>query len=305
VIDLWAKTWRAALAATFLALAATPAAAQQNVADIRGELGALSRQIQEIRAALVATGPARGLPQDPATALQRVDQLEETLRRLTNRVDVLANDLERAVREASNRVEDIEFRLTELEGGDPSLLGRGDQLGGGLSQPTIPPVAAIAPPVAAAPTEPAAPAVAAPSGFPASAAAPADAPQLAVGEKADFEAAREAYEAGRHGEAIRLFEAFLVAYPVGPFSGEAQHLKAEALAAQGDHREAARSYLNTFSGAPDAPTAPKALHGLAVSLAELGQREEACLTLAEVDIRYPGSPVASDVAESRRSIGCR
>jgi tol-pal system protein YbgF len=301
----------AAVVAVGVALPGGAFAAEQSVADIREELTMLSRQVQEIREALVATGPARGLPQDPATAFQRLDQLEDVLRRLTNRVDVLTNDLNRVVQDASNRAEDIEFRLTELEGGDVSLLGRGEQLGGGITQPQVPPVAAItgnqngaaaAQPGFGAP-------VARPGGsvgvFPAPSPGGGETPQLAVGEQADFEAAKAAHEAGRHGEAVTKLTAFIETYPGGPLAVEAQQLKADALAGQGNWREAARTYLDAFSGAPDAPQAPQALHGLAVSLGQLGQTEEACLTLTEVDIRYPGSAVASDVADTRRSLGCR
>lgn len=301
-------TLRSAAAAALIALAAGPAlAADESVGDIRDELVVLGRQIQEIRTALVASGGVSGLSQDPATALQRVDQLEQRLRELTNRVDVLANDLDRVVQDASNRVEDIEFRLTEVEGGDVSLLGQGEQLGGGLteksakpSEPVIPPVAAITGPDAALPTLPP---VITPNA--ASSAVPDMVPQLAVGEQADFDAAKAAFEAGRHEEAVKLLDAFLLDYPVGPLSTEAQAMKGDALAAKGNWRAAARTYLDTFSGAPDAPTAPRALHGLAVSLGRLGQTNEACLTLAEVDIRYPGSAVASDVATTRANIGCR
>jgi tol-pal system protein YbgF len=298
----------AAVVAVGLALPGVALAAEQGVADIREELTVLSRQVQEIRQALVASGPARGLPQDPATALQRLDQLEDVLRRLTNRVDVLTNDLNRVVQDASNRVDDIEFRLTELEGGDVSLIGRGEPLGGGITQPQVPPVAAITGGQSAA--QPGfAPPAAAPGGsvgvLPAPVPDGAEAPQLAVGERADFEAAKAAYEEGRHGEAVTKLTAFIETYPGGPLAVEAQQMKADALAGQGNWREAARTYLDAFSGAPDAPQAPQALHGLAVSLGRLGQTEEACLTLTEVDIRYPGSVVASDVADTRRSLGCR
>lgn len=304
-------TLRNAAVAALIALAAgTALAAEESVGDIQSELVVLGRQIQEIRTALVATGGASGLSQEPATALQRVDQLEQRLREITNRVDVLANDLDRVVKDASNRVEDIEFRLTELEGGDVSLLGQGEPLGGGLTEkaqpaePVIPPVAAITGPDAAAPALPTLPPVISPQTVVPNA-APEAVPQLAVGEQADFDAAKAAFEAGKHDEAVKLLDAFVLAYPVGPLSTEAQAMKGDALAAKGDWRAAARTYLDTFSGAPDAPTAPRALHGLAVSLGRLGQTNEACLTLAEVNIRYPGSAVASDVATTRANIGCR
>ena len=67
----------------------------------------------------------------------------------------------------------------------------------------------------------------------------------------------------------------------------------------------ARSYLDAFSGAPQDPLAPHALYKLALSLGELGQVNEACLTLTEVDSRYPGSEVAGDVAAKRQALACQ
>ena len=100
---------------------AAPAAA---AADARRRQGR-ARRCSTARSSSSATswcGAARpaGLPADPATALTRLDQLEAELRRLTDRVDVLTNDVRRIVDDATNRVGDIEFRLTELEGGDTS-----------------------------------------------------------------------------------------------------------------------------------------------------------------------------------------
>jgi len=250
----------------------------ETVADIRAELGVLSAQIQEIRAALVQTGAARGLPADAAPALTRLDQLEAELRRLTNRVEVLSNDLGRVIAEASNRMGDIEFRLTELEGGDVSLLGAPEPLGGGLTAPAAP-----APPPASALPETGA---------------------LAVTERSDFEAALAAAEAGDQARAAALFESFLATYPGGPLTAEAQFRRGEALAAQSDWRGAARSFLDAFSGTPEGPYAPRALLQLAISLGRLGQTEEACLTLAEIGIRYPGSEVLGAVAGERQALSC-
>lgn len=276
----------AAVAAAALAGAAAgqtegeaPAAAAQGqtVADLRADLEVLNRQIQELRGALVQTGPGSGLPRDPATALTRLDQLEAELRRLTNRVEVLTNDLNRIVTEASNRVGDIEFRLTELEGGDVSLLGQPEPLGGGLT-PVEPPAPSVAPAPGAA--------------------------ELAVGERADFDAALAAAQAGEHAKAAELFGAFLATYPAGPLSSEAQFRRGEALAAVGDVRGAARSFLDAFSGAPEGPFAPDALLRLAGSLSQIGQTEEACLTLTEVTTRYPGSAAAGQVPAQRQAMRC-
>ena len=250
----------------------------QTLADIKAELTVLSGQIEQLRNELVRSGSSGGLPVDPASALTRLDQLEAELRRLTDRVDVLTNDIERIVEDATNHVGDIEFRLTELEGGDTSVLTQPEPLGGGVTRPRPRPIA---------------PAV-----------APEGTGTLVATEQGDFDAAVAAADAGDNAKAAALFATFLQTYPGGPLSTEAQFRRGEALAAQEDWRGAARSFLDTFSGAPQDPLAPRALYQLAVSLGKLGQTDEACLTLTEVDSRYPGSVVAGDVAAERRTLAC-
>lgn len=252
----------------------------QSVAEIRAELEVLNGQVQQLRDELVQRSAARGLPAEPATALTRLDQLQDELRRLTDRVDVLTNDLDRIIQDASNRVGDIEFRLTELEGGDTALVGTPEPLGGGLTRPKPRPV------------------LAAPGG------ADDGAPELAVSERADYDAAVAAAAAGDNRKAADLFGSFASTYPGGPLSSDAQFRRGESLAALGDWSGAARSYLDTFSGAPAAPLAPKALLRLGESLDKLGKRQDACLTLNEVGIRYPGSDVAADVAARQQEFAC-
>lgn len=302
-MSLWRAFGAAGLlvAVTLAAPASGQSASGQSVADIRAEVGVLNAQVQQLRDELVRRGAAGGLPVDPATALTRLDQLEAELRRLTNRIDVLTNDLDRIVQDATNRVGDIEFRLTELEGGDTSLVAPPEALGGGLTAVAPPPPR----PSAAAPGL-AAPDLAAPGGFPAAPAPGAGGgAQLTVTERSDFEAAVAAAEAGDNLRAGQLLRGFLETYPGGPLTSDAQFRLGEALAAQSDWQGAARSFLDAFSGAPEGPVAPRALYRLAVSLAEIGQQPEACLTLTEVDTRYPRSDVAADVAAQRQALGCQ
>ena len=276
-----ARFWAGLGAATIAAGLgfASPAPAAQNVADVRAELNVLNGQIEQLRNELVRSGAAGGLPTDPATALTRLDQLEAELRRLTDRVDVLTNDLDRIVEDASNRVGDIEFRLTELEGGDTSVKPEPAPLGGGITRPKPRP---LAPELAA----------------------PETTSVLAATEQSDFDAAVKAADAGDNAKAAALFATFLATYPGGPLSTEAQYRRGQALAATADWKGAARSFLDAFSGAPQDPRAPHALYQLAVSLGHLGQTNEACLTLTEVDSRYPGSEVAGDVAAQRMTLAC-
>jgi tol-pal system protein YbgF len=277
--------WRTAGAACALMLLVGAPARAENVADIQAELTKLNGQVEQLREELVKVGPVKGLPVAPATALTRLDQLQAEMQRLTNQYDILANDIRRIVEDATNRVGDIEFRLTEIEGGDTSAIGAPAPLGGGLTNSASPlPRGATA------------------TGTEAGGAA---APQLAMSEKGDFDAAVAAQESGDNAKAARLFGTFVATYPGGPLSSEAHLRRGDALSATSDWQGAARSYLDAFSGAPEGPFAAKSLYRLGVSLGRLGQTEEACLTLAEVDSRYPGSEVTSDVAIEQRALNCQ
>ena len=251
----------------------------ETVADLRAQLSVLNGQVQQLRDELVQRGAAGGLPSDPASALVRLDQLESELRRITDRVDVLTNDLDRVIRDASNRVGDIEFRISELEGGDPGASPPTDQplLGGGLTRPMA---------------------------RPRSDADGAGSTQMAVSEQTDFEAAAAAAAQGNHDEAAQLFATFLETYPGGPLADRARLGRADALAAGGQFQTAARAYLDAFSGNPEGEEAPLALKGLGTSLAGLGQTTEACLTFTEVELRYPGTSAAAEATAQRATLSC-
>ncbi|MFT3972440.1 MAG: tol-pal system protein YbgF [Amaricoccus sp.] len=256
-----------------------PGHAAESVADIKAQLTVLNAQIGQLRDELVRHGSVNGLPATPATALTRLDQLEAELKSLTDRVDVLTNDIQRIVGDASNQVGDIQFRLTELEGGDPGPQAvPAPQLGGGLTGPRPRPVA---------PEE------------------PADTGTMAVAEQSDFDAAVAAADGGDNVKAAGMFATFLQTYPGGPLTTDAQLRRGDALSATGDWRGAARSYLDAFSGAPQDEQAPAALLKLGTSLGKLGQTSEACLTLAEVDNRYPDSDAADQVPAAKQALGCQ
>ncbi len=262
-----------------LALSA-PAQAQgraETLADIRQELSVLYVEIQQLRTELSTTGPAGGSGA-AGTLLDRIDAIEAALTGLVARTEELEFRIDRIVRDGTNRIGDLEFRLVELEGGDISQLGETSTLGGGTlpgSMPVLPEGE---------------------EGFASG--------EMAIGEEADFNAAAEAFDAGAHADAARRFEAFLEAYPGSPLSDEAQYLLAQAYKAQGETTRAARTFLNLFSGSPGGVRAPDALFELGVALGDLGQTAEACVTLEEVAVRFPDSPRVADAATARQALGC-
>ena len=249
----------------------------QTLADIRAELVVLKGEIDALKAELNPTGAATG---SGATgpALQRLDTIEAALISLTSKAEVIENRLNRVVSDGTNRIGDIEFRLTELGGGDLSKVPETPPLGGDTG----------------------APAVATPTPAPTT-----DGPELAVSEQADFDRAKEVLGTGDFRGAADLFAAFTQAYLGGPLTQEAHVLRGDALAGLGETANAARAYLEAFSGAPNGSKAPEALFKLGQSLGQLGQGPEACVTLAEVGTRFPGSQPAADAAAAMQAFGCK
>lgn len=247
----------------------------QTLADIRQELSVLYVEIQRLKRELSTTGAPGGVA--GGSVLQRVDAIEAQMQALTSKTEQLEFRINQVVRDGTNRIGDLEFRLVELEGGDVSKLGKTSTLGGDDQGAAAP----ASPPANSADT------------------------QLAVGEQADFDAARTALEGGDAALAAQKFAAFLDAYPGSPLTAQAHLLRGKALAQSGDKPSAARAYLNAFSSEPQGPDAPEALFLLGSALGELGQTQEACVTLAEVGVRFPTSASVEPAHAEMQRLGCQ
>ena len=256
---------------------------QQTLADIRQELTVLFVEIQRLRRELSTTGgPSAAL--GGSSLLDRVNAIEAELTRLTARTEELENRVDRVVRDGTNRIGDLEFRLVELEGGDVSQLGETTTLGGGEL-----------------------PQVATGGGVPlgGTAAVPGDtAGQLAVGEAQDFKAANDAFSAGQFETAAALLQDFNTNYPGSPVAAEASLKRGLALNQLGDTREAARAFLESYSVDPAGPLASRAVLALGTALGQLGSTREACLTLGEIPVRYQGTPEVAEAQAEMARLGC-
>lgn len=259
---------------------AHPAAAQsgdQTLADIRQELSVLWVEMQRLKRELVTTG-APSVNVTGTSALDRIAAIEAALSRMISKAEELENRVNRVVSDGTNRIGDLEFRLCELEPGcDIASLGDTPSLGG---ETGLPPAPAPAP---------------APGGGGA---------EMAVGEQADFDRARAAFEAGDYAAAAEQFQRFTDNYPGGPLNGEAHFWRGEALSRSGDIGGAARAYLDSFSGDPDGIMAPDALLQLGLTLDALGQRQESCVMLGEVTARFPSSAASLEAQSARGQMGC-
>lgn len=261
-----------------LALPLAAPAGAETLADIRVELGQLAADFNSLKAELTATGSMASV--GGGDALQRMDAIEAELSRLTARAEEIELRLNRVVTDGTNRIGDIEFRLCEATPGcDPLNMPATVPLGGGSAAAATP----------------------APSNTPT---ASSGGPELAMGEKADFDRAKEVLGQGDFRSAATLFATFTESYPGGPLTQEAHYLRGEALAQLGETANAARAYLEAYSGDPQGGFAADSLLKLGQSLGTLGQTPEACVTLAEVSLQYPGTMAATQAPIAMQGLGC-
>ncbi|MFT7147967.1 MAG: tol-pal system protein YbgF, partial [Yoonia sp.] len=127
----------------------------------------------------------------------------------------------------------------------------------------------------------------------------------AIGEQSDIAAAQGSLAAGDFRGAVDQLTAFVASYPGSPLTSDANFLRGEALEGLGQMTDAARAYLEAFSGDANGPRAPMALFKLGASLGNIGQAQDACLTLAEVNVRFPGNPAVGLAQSEMQLLGCQ
>lgn len=266
------------LAAVMATAGVAKAQDQQTLADIRQELTVLHVEIQRLKREFSTTGsPAPNL--SGSSILERVDAIEAELQRLTRQTEQLNQRVQSIVSDGTNRIGDLEFRLCELEAnceisGEPTstLGGDGTDAGTAVIAPATPPET--------------------------------DQGELAVGERADFDAASQALAEGDYQTAATLFAQFETSYPGSPLAPEANLKRGHALEGLGDTREAARAFLASFTGDSEGPLAPEALYELGAALGRLGQTDQACITLNEVGARFPSAPAFASATQEMSALGC-
>lgn len=272
----------AALAVLAGAGSGRPAGAE-TLADVRAELDQLAAEFSALKAEMVTTGVSAQT--GGADALARMDTIEAELVRLTARTEDVDLRLNRVVADGTNRIGDIEFRLCEQTPGcDPLSLGQTTPLGAEGS--------------AASGTAQGA------GAGQGSAQGTGTQPELAVGEQADLDRAREVLGQGDFRLAAELLATYAEAYPGGPLIPEAHYLRGEALSKLGETAAAARAWLEAYSSDPQGKVAPDALLSLGQALGDLGQTREACITLSEVTTQFPGTMAATQAPIAMQGLGC-
>lgn len=301
----------ALLASVATLAAAVPAFAQQTEVDRR--LDRMEKQLRETRS-IVFQGRDTGQPvvvkpegPDPAvTALQsRVDDIDQTLRRLSGQVEVANHDLD-GVRRTATGDHDV---VVELRAQLQAINDRLNRMEARMNAP--PPQAEVAPP-----QQPPLPAEDPPRrGRNARAAEATDRAQaedsgvlggpptapVATSEAATYRNALALQDQGDFAGAAQVWQAYIGRYGAGARGREARYRLGETLYVQSDYGQAARAYAEALKGWPKAAWAPDATVKLGSALQQLGRRDEACSVVGEFETRY-GLAAPAAVKSRARSV---
>ncbi len=117
-----------------VALAGPAMAQNMTLEDIRADITILSQQLEDLRAELSTTGSTNLTAREAASARVQIDGISADLRAALGRVQALEIKVQKVIDDGTLRIGDIEFRLTELEGGDVSVSPPTVPLGGSVSQ---------------------------------------------------------------------------------------------------------------------------------------------------------------------------
>ncbi|MFQ5566313.1 MAG: hypothetical protein ACE5EU_08125, partial [Paracoccaceae bacterium] len=153
--------------------------------DLRYRLSVIDAELADIRARLGVVPPAGGGGAAATGAgsdvMLRLDRLEAEIRQLTGKIEQMDFEQRRVAEDAARRFGDIEFRLTELEGGDISILEPVQPLGGGDTGPVV-----------------------------------AVGPEVSISERGDLDRAIEDVKQGRFDLGEDRLRNFLTTYPGSP-----------------------------------------------------------------------------------------
>lgn len=243
-------------------------------------------------------GAAGAAGASPATARLevRMSQLEQDLRSVTGRMEDISFQLRKLDDRLDKLAADMEYRLSQVKNGD-----NGTAAAGGGDAATV---AAGGGAVAGTPR-------AAPPAMDGDVAgAPAAGQQTAtLSPKTPREQYARAFaqlERRQYEEAAAGFSAFLKANPTDPLADNARYWLAETYYGRGDYGRSAELFLDAYEKSKTGPKAPDTLLKLGLSLAGLDKNKEACASFRELGRAFPNAPdaVRDRAAQESKRLSC-
>lgn len=232
---------------------------------------------------------------DPAVEQlrQRVEQLENDLRRATDRAEVLGaqlSDARRVADEANERGKKLETEnatlLHRIENLEDASGGAVSVSGGSASLPLPSQSAGLSTNASPAPA-PAAPAV--------------DLAALPQDEEGFFNSAHALLLGGDFPASQQAFTSYLAKFPKGAKAADAQYYLGESLLYQDNFADATGAYAKLIKSYPNSPNAATGMVKLARAMRGMGKTGDSCKTLDMMSKQFPkASAVAKQMAAQER-----
>jgi tol-pal system protein YbgF len=232
-------------------------------------------------------------PSQNATVMQRVDDIEEPMRRLTGQLE----EFQHSVDQLSQRTDRLQRQLDFLE------QSKANDQTAALPQPNEDLTGRAAPPPARGQqfgtlgTLP-----------PGNRNAPPPQRDFQFGdEQGDFDGAMALLTRGQYDRASDAFRGFVDSYPDSELAPQALYWNADiAYSTRKDYPAAARDFAELLKKYPGAQRAPESMLKLGLSLLALGQKQEGCAALAALPAKYPNAApaIAARARAERRTAAC-
>ncbi len=278
------------------------------VAELQTQIERLQRDMRDLQMEVFRNGNADAQA-GAAMSAQRVDDIEQSLRRLTGDMEELMFELN----QLSQRMDRMQNQLEFLERNQnaPDLLAGLPQGAAPGEEPSLEAPAGQPQNLALAPSEGVLGAIPENAPLPTldtpvqdNALPPDTLPPFAGGDpEAEFEAAMGLLTQAQYGRAEEAFRTFSLTYPDTELGAQALYWTADiAYSVDRDYQGAARDFAELLRQYPDAPRAPEGMLKLGLSLLALGQLEEGCVTLAALPRTFPNATASiTDRARAERS----
>jgi tol-pal system protein YbgF len=237
---------------------------------------------------------------------QQINDLQETIRRLTGHVEVLDHKLSDANSRIDRMQKEFNYKICTMTaqqlGEDASSLNCAGTASASSSTSVSPNNAPhLAPPpgvLGTIPSDQPLP-LAAPGTPDAGGAAPS-------ATKPQFDAAMNLLGKSQYDEARAAFRNFADSYPQDPLAPQAVYWVGDIAYVQKDYANAARAFAEEIKKYSSSPRAPESMLKLGQSLIAMKQKEEGCTTLGALPAKYPkASPnVLAQAKAARKDARC-
>ena len=233
-------------------------------------------------------------PPQNDTQRQRINDLEESLRQLTGRLEELSHQIDLLSQKNDRMQKQLDFMANNPIASEPSIA------------PPPPADNALA---SARQDRPAPPVLAPATGSLGTLPAGTRLPEPSVvndDPSAEFDAAMGLLARAQYDRARQSFRSFAETHPNTDLGAQALYWTGDiAYSAKKDYEAAARDFAELLKKYPKAQRAPEGMLKLGLSLIALGQKKEGCVALAALPKTYPNAAnVATRAKTEAKSAAC-